>query len=234
MTLAERYVEGAYAAANPTWHAEDSAWKAAQINKILSRNACQPKRIVEVGCGAGGVLSAVVEGLGSDAKGIGFDISPQAVSMAKSLERRNLQFWCADFIAHQEYRGYDLLLCIDVFEHIEDYIGFLKQIQPRSDYFVFHIPLDMNIRGLLRKHHMDERRKVGHIHYFDSMSALAALTDTGYQIVDHCYTPHPNPNRMMKSIETCRKLVSMMTGEDFSVQLLGGASLLVLARCPTR
>lgn len=40
-------------------------------------------------------------------------------------------------------------MLIDVFEHIEDYMDFLRSINSRAKYFVFHIPLDMYIQGLI-------------------------------------------------------------------------------------
>ena len=50
------YTSGEYAAKNPTYHVEDSAWKAHQILKIIQRNNLQPLSICEVGCGAGEIL----------------------------------------------------------------------------------------------------------------------------------------------------------------------------------
>ncbi len=35
-----------YLQANPTWHIEDSPWKATQILKMLDRNKLQPKSVV--------------------------------------------------------------------------------------------------------------------------------------------------------------------------------------------
>lgn len=50
------YTDGTYFEKNPTWHIEDSAWKANQIQKILSQNKIKPKSICEIGCGAGEIL----------------------------------------------------------------------------------------------------------------------------------------------------------------------------------
>ena len=51
-----RYNNNEYLNVNTTWHAEDSFWKARQIKKILSNNNIEPKRVCEVGCGAGEIL----------------------------------------------------------------------------------------------------------------------------------------------------------------------------------
>ncbi len=49
----ELYKDGRYLELNPTWHVEDSPWKAKQIFEIIHRNRLQPKSICEIGCGAG-------------------------------------------------------------------------------------------------------------------------------------------------------------------------------------
>src|SRR3974390_3184813 len=55
----ESYKSGDYLANNPTWDEEDSAWKAGQVLKMLDRNHLAPKSIVDVGCGAGGILASL-------------------------------------------------------------------------------------------------------------------------------------------------------------------------------
>jgi SAM-dependent methyltransferase len=229
----ELYTGSTYASSNPTWHDEDAEWKASQIWKLLARNHCIPRHVVDVGCGAGGVLSSLLIHLPAGSDGVGFDIAPYAISMAEKRHKQNIEFLCVDFIASDQ-TGFDLLLCIDVFEHVEDYIGFLKKIRDRSEFFVFHIPLDMSVKGLLQKLHMKERKNVGHIHYFDYLTALAVLEDCGYTVVDRFYTckpsTRPNNGLIPKAKSAARNLITIAKGNDFTVQLLGGESLMVFAR----
>lgn len=49
----EFYKQGEYLEHNPSWHVEDSAWKAKQIVEMLNRHDIHPRTIAEVGCGAG-------------------------------------------------------------------------------------------------------------------------------------------------------------------------------------
>jgi hypothetical protein len=81
------------------------------------------------------------------------------------------------------------LLLIDVFEHISDYLGFLDSISSRAKYFIFHIPLDMNVQGLLRDLPVHFRKSVGHLHYFSQSTAIKTLEDSGFSIIDYFYTP---------------------------------------------
>ena len=84
---------------------------------------------------------------------------------------------------------FDVLLVMDVVEHIEDCFGFLRSIREKAEYKIIHIPLDMSVSLLVRNRLMDVRKSVGHIHYFSKQTALALLEDTGYQILDWFYTP---------------------------------------------
>ena len=54
---------------------------------------------------------------------------------------------------------------------------------------IFHIPLDLSVSALLRGMLIYNRNSVGHLHYFTSDTAIATLTDCGYEIVDTMYTP---------------------------------------------
>lgn len=131
-----RYTDGEYLLANPTWHEEDSPWKAKQIMAMAHRNDLQPRSICEVGCGAGGILEALHTLMPENISFVGYDISPQACAKAKEKEIERLTFHERDLLEDDDF--YDLLLIIDVLEHIEDYFGFLRQIRPRSDYKIFN------------------------------------------------------------------------------------------------
>jgi tRNA G46 methylase TrmB len=50
------YNDGQYLDANPSWHVEDSPWKAGQIQKMIERNKLQFSSMAEIGCGAGEIL----------------------------------------------------------------------------------------------------------------------------------------------------------------------------------
>jgi SAM-dependent methyltransferase len=229
------YTGKGYAEAHPGWHDEDAGTKAAKIAKIVSANNVTCQKIVDVGCGAGGVLNALLQhDIFRDSNAVGYDIAPYAINVAKQRERHNLGFRCGDFSKTNE--SYDLLLCIDVFEHIDDYMGFLRRLRGRSKYYVFHIPLDISILSVLRGQPLQKRKEVGHLHYFDQATALATLRDTGFEIIDRQYTRiedflHIHPEwRTTTAIlaHAGRRVVRTIAGEDVSVRLLGGASLMVL------
>jgi hypothetical protein len=121
-----------------------------------------------------------------------------------------------------------------VFEHVEDYLGFLRQMRPIAEFKVFHIPLDLSVQTVLRGAPLRRVREiVGHLHYFTKETALASLVHAGYSVMDFRYTAHALelPNRGWKAAvgRWPRKALSALN-PDLNVRIMGGYSLLVLAQ----
>src|ERR1017187_7111726 len=156
LTSSPLYVNGEYLQKNPSWHVEDSPWKATQILRAFALLPQPPQTICEIGCGAGEILRQLELQMPStsNAEFVGYDISPQAIALTRSRESLRTKFVLGD--EKSDDRHFDALLCIDVFEHIEDYFSFLRTIRQKADYFVFHIPLELNCEGLLRNFLMDK------------------------------------------------------------------------------
>lgn len=227
------YKDGTYLENNPTWHEEDSSWKAGQIAKILEKNDIRPATIGEIGCGTGEILRCLLERFGGDVEFSGFEISPQAYEFCRKKERENLRFYLTDFLT-TERGDFDVVLAIDVFEHVEDYYGFLRKLRPKGKYKVFHIPLDLSVQTVLRGTPiLKERERLGHLHYFTKETALATLADTGYQIVDFFYTHGtldlPDQGWKTRLLNLFRRAFSSVN-EDLAVRIFGRASLMVLAK----
>lgn len=220
-----------YLKKNPTWHVEDSPWKANQILKMLNRNPINPKTISEVGCGAGEILNQLHAALPENIEFTGYDISSDAIKLANSREKERLAFKNENFLELNE--KFDLLLMMDVFEHVDDYIGFIKRCKEKANYTIFHIPLDLSAQAILRDKLILERKKLGHLHYFKKETALATLVDSGYEIVDCFYTNGAldRPANTFKSrLVAWPRRILYKINKDFAVKLLGGCSLLVLAK----
>ena len=142
-----RYESGEYLAHNPDWHAADAPFKARWIADILRRNGVEPAHVVEVGSGSGEVLVELAKHF-PEARADGYDISPQAHAIAAPKSAGRLEFHHADFLT-ADAPPPDVLLAIDVFEHVEDYMAFLRRMKPLAPMKVFHIPLDLSVQGLL-------------------------------------------------------------------------------------
>lgn len=225
------YSNGTYLANNPTWHEEDAAWKAARIAELLERNGVRPATVCEVGCGSGAVLQEVSKALGGSVRCIGYDVSPYAYAIARTRAGVNLQFEQADFLA-ADAPPFDVVMAIDVIEHVEDCIGFVRRLRSRGRYKVFHIPLDLSVQSVLRATPLAEvRRNVGHLHYFTRETALATLRDGGHEIVDAFYTKGALdlPSKSVRgSLAKLPRRLAYAVNRDAAVRVLGGFSLMVL------
>lgn len=228
---ATMYLTGEYLAANPDWHAGDAPYKARWIESILERNALAPAHVVDVGSGSGEVLVELARTY-PQAHFEGYDISPQSHAIARRKRRNNLIFHLGDYFASRAERP-DLLMAIDVIEHVDDYLTFVCAAKPRATWKLFHIPLDLSVQGLLRGPSlMTARREVGHLHYFCKETALATLRECGHEIVDWNYT-HP-AETMGEALRTrlfnVPRRLARTIHADFGVRLMGGASMMVLTR----
>jgi SAM-dependent methyltransferase len=235
-TLTNDYgtVDSNYLHANPTWHVEDSPWKASQILKMLERNKLQPTSVVEIGCGAGEILNQLHQRVSDKTiEFSGYEIAPDAFELAQSREKERLHFFQEDLL--QNNNTYDLLLMIDVFEHVEDYIGFIRKYNTKATYKIYHIPLDMSMWSILTNYPASARKQVGHLHYFMKDTALATLTDAGQEIVDWFYTPaafevnNKGLSFAGKIIQLKRRFFYKIK-PDFAVKVFGGFSLIVLTK----
>ena len=225
------YSDGTYLRNNPAWHADDSAWKAGHIARALQRHAIEPATVCEVGCGAGEVLRSLSTHLAPGVKYFGYEISPHAYQLCARKSGGNFAFRLANLLDEPAY--FDVVMAVDVFEHVEDCFTFLRKLRTKGKHKVFHIPLDLSAVSLLRRDKlMNMRRSVGHIHYFTKDTALALLEETGYRVIDYTYTSgateleHPGwKTRLMKGP---RQALFRMD-PDRAARWLGGYSLLVLA-----
>lgn len=223
-----------YLRTNPTWHIEDSPWKATQILKIIERNKLKPKTLVEIGCGAGEILNQLYQRLEDhEVKFAGYEIAPDAFKLCQTRIKDRLNYFQEDLLQTQ-YK-FDLLLMIDVFEHVNDYLGFIKQAGKKATYKIYHIPLDISVLSILTDYPIGARKRVGHLHYFMKETALAALTDSGQEIIDWFYTPsafeinYKELTIIGKIINQFRRLFYWLK-PDFAVKVFGGFSLIVLTK----
>jgi cyclopropane fatty-acyl-phospholipid synthase-like methyltransferase len=229
MSINQQYIDGEYTSKNPSFHIEDSPWKARQILQGINRAKLQPTRIAEIGCGAGEILVQLSKAL-PDKSFYGYELSPQGYAMCQKREASNIHYFNEDlFSAENEF---DLMLCIDVFEHIEDPYSFLRNLAKTSRNFIFHIPLDMNVQMVARARPLQMvRESVGHLHYFSKDTALETLKHCGFEINDWFFTPNgvDRPKTIQaKALQLPRKFFQAIN-IDLTARFLGGYSLLVVA-----
>jgi len=224
-----RYVNGEYIAAHPTWHAEDSPYKATQVGMILREAGISPASIVEVGCGAGGVVAALArEFPGAQCRG--YEISPDAFRMCGRHALPNLQYILGDYADTEGLA--DVVVSCDVLEHVEDYLGFIRMLGARSRHVVLNVPMDISVANVLLKRFGYARAKSGHLHYFTKETALASVAQAGLPVTRSFLVP----GGIVRAVSLKQKLAAVprlamgLFGAEISCRLFGGYSLVLLAK----
>ena len=190
--------------------------------------------MVEVGCGAGEILVQLARQLGPASVLKGYDISPQAIQIAAEKETEQLSFFTGDYTKiHRGKAG--LILVMDVIEHVDDIYSFLRALRPTGRNFIFHIPLDLSCRTILKPHVMlQQRTSVGHLHYFTEETALWLLEDTGYTTKQFIYTQPAidlvKPRSVKQWLKKSLRKFSYALNKKLSVKLWGGYSLLIYCK----
>jgi SAM-dependent methyltransferase len=228
----DKYLTSDYLRQNPTWDLGDSPWKAAKVIDILTAKGCKPRSICEVGCGAGGVI-AELRRVFPDTELFGYDIAPDAARFWSQHMSANINFKIGDFFELNK-RTYDVLLLLDVIEHLQNPFDFVARLRNYANLFVFHFPIDLSAINVLREQPLlSSRLKVGHIHYFTKGLALALLEECGYDILDWHYTgaAFTSPKRNWRTrLASLPRRMAYAVNKDWGVRLLGGETLMVLVR----
>ena len=228
----DRYLNGDYAQKNPDWDSADASWKADKLHQLLATHDCLPSTIVEIGCGSGAILAAL-RGYYPKASLAGFDIAPEASRFWSDASVRGIRFELADYLSLDEPVP-DLILVLDVLEHLGNPWEFLARLRHRSKLVAIHFPLDLSAVSVLRERPLLQvRDKVGHLHYFTRGLALSLLEESGFEIVEARYTGAAldAPQRSFKTrVAGWARRLAYAVDRDFGARLLGGETLMVLAR----
>jgi SAM-dependent methyltransferase len=228
----QHYSEGEYWRAWPDLGEAQADFKVKYAATLIDRQRVRPALVLEIGCGPGRAASLfnVKYGCTVDA----FDLNEAIVAYAREkYGSENVKFHIGE--PKQISKPYDLGVLFDVFEHVEDYMSFLRRIRPMAKHWVFHIPLDMNVLSVLRGAYMGARKSLGHLHYFSAESARATLADTGYTIVDQMLTPAWRDREGVNWTWKLRlaflpRWALSQVSDEFAAKLLGGYSLMVLTK----
>lgn len=228
-----QYLTPEYFERNPSWDIEDAPWKAGIVAAVLARNGIQPSSVCEAGCGSGGCLAELRKTY-PEAELSGFDIAPNAAQFWAQYEALNIHFEVSDILQKSAFKC-EVLMMLDVIEHLADPHDFLAKLHGKANYYIFHIPLDLSAMSVFRETPLlYVRNKVGHIHYFTKQLALSLLRESGYAIIDESYThaTFTAPTRSWKTLiaRPFRRVINALMGKDRGVRLLGGETLMVLAR----
>jgi len=216
---------------NKNWHEEDTPWKAEKIFHILQKNEIKPNSVCEIGCGAGGVLFHLSKYFDENVIFSGYETTNEGYEICKTKVQHNIKYYNNDLLKEDKY--FDLVMAINVFTRVRDYLGFLINLKQKGKYKVFHIPLQVTLYTVLRSRYFQNKDYIqSHLHHFNKDTALGTLKGTGYKIIDWFYTADslelPHHGRKENLWKLPKKILYAIN-QDFTVKTLGGFSLMVLA-----
>jgi Methyltransferase domain len=199
---------------------------------VLGRHGIAPRTLCEVECGAGETLRELSGLLDPGTRFVGYESSPAAFAVCSQKANDRLMFRLGNLLETNEH--YDIVMAIDVIGRVEDYFGLLRALRPKAHYKIFHIPLELSAQQVMRAGPLIEaRRSAGHLHHFSKATALATLEDCGYRVIDHFYTSGRTasgaPGWKARLLDWPRQALFRLS-PDTAVRMLGGHSLVVLAR----
>lgn len=223
MTIADRYSGDEYVTSNPDWHVADSPWKAAQVLAMLKAEPVET--VCEVGCGAGEILRQLHDRMPATRRLVGYEIADVPLTMAAERTTERLSFKLMD--AADDDEVFDLMLIMDVIEHVLDPISFLRNLRFKARRTILHVPLDLSVQSVIRPGKLTSwRERVGHIHYFTPETAIATVRDAGYVIRGHVLTRSFDLEATTVKSRLAR-VPRRLLPEAITVRLLGGYAILI-------
>ncbi|MFC1667404.1 class I SAM-dependent methyltransferase [Candidatus Omnitrophota bacterium] len=239
------YTSGEYLKENPSWHLEDSPWKARKIIKVIPKDIFSKSnstmKIVDVGCGPGEILKLVCKYFrdnGFSAAADGYDISPAIIEAARK-NFSEASFYCHEF-DKEKYKAprqnIDIALLIDIFEHIENPEHLLRDISEVSTYAICHIPLEDNLEVKIRGLKKRFKKSLGHINYYNKKNAVELIEKNGFSIENMIFTCLDyDSDYIIKSL--ARRLIAQPLRKiffknfpGFTASVLGNCSIMFFLR----
>lgn len=166
--------------------------------------------ILEAGCGEGNVshfLKKKFPKAGVDA----FDISEKVISQAK-VDFPDIHFFTSDITKLKAEKKYDLTVCCEVLEHMEEPDKVLSILKETADTFLLSVPREpvWRILNMARgKYWKDLGNTPGHINHWSTRGFLSFLSANGLEIIEH-RTPLP------WTMVLCRKSESESSSQETS------------------
>jgi len=190
------YSDGTYIASNPSLHAEDSEFKMSYVAQLLEKVDWNRTRIniLDIGGGAGILGKFVCEWFIKR----GYTVSVHALDLSREMlevQKKNnpyLEKISAGEITLLGEEFFDLILMIDVIEHIEDCHQFAADLNKYAHYIIYNIPIEINLMDVLRniamrnRHYQIQTESLGHIHFFSAKTATE-FVDKHHKVVQKIF-----------------------------------------------
>lgn len=197
-------------------------------------------KALDVGCGVG-TLAFYLASKGFDVTGV--DVSSRAVEIAKGnilSKELHVDFQLGDVSKLKTKEKYDLVICTEVVEHIEDDLAFVKsiykQIAPKGYLFLSTPSVNAPLYrlGMLKK--FDD--EVGHLRRYTEESITELVSKSGFEVIESAKAEGILRNSLF-TIKPFGQLIRFIKGplvpifhffDYLSLLLFGESDLIVIAR----
>jgi ubiquinone/menaquinone biosynthesis C-methylase UbiE len=196
------YSSGEYIELNPTLHNEDSFFKYSNIQNILKKSNILKDnisyKILDIGGGNGQVGKYFCEYLFLNHIEFEFhalDLSEEMLNIQKSNNQYLSKVYSGELEALAEH--YDIVLMIDVIEHIVDYNVFLSELNRKSSFIIFNIPIEKNVFDRMRNiylkcgYYKEQFRTLGHVNFYTYSSSIKLLR-AYFELIELDFVPYSN------------------------------------------
>ena len=197
--MTDIYNNNTYIANNPTIHSEDSEFKFKNIEPLLNNINIEKNqiKILDVGGGAGIIGKYVLDFFENKNIMVLFDSLDLSTEMLKVQKKNNpaIKKIINCTIEECKENNYDLILMIDVIEHIERKNDTAKILNKISKYIIYNIPIEKNLFDfiknltLLFRYYRNQRKTLGHVHFFSVKTANDFLKKH-HEIIDSFFQPY--------------------------------------------
>jgi ubiquinone/menaquinone biosynthesis C-methylase UbiE len=197
--MTDIYNDNSYLEKNPSLHTEDSKFKFQNIKRFLSSIEVKNNRIkiLDIGGGAGIIGKLVLEYFQESGIVVSFHSLDLSTQMLKIQLKNNPQIKkiinCS--INECPKSNYDLVLMIDVIEHIEGKEDSAKILNKLGKNIIYNIPIEINFFDILKylksffRYYKRQKKRWGHIHFFSFTSSQSFLK-RHYKIIDSYFQPY--------------------------------------------
>ncbi len=223
-----------YLVKNPELHASDAESKARAILNLAS-GIVQPDSILDIACGSGLVLQQVVKELTPE-RAVGLDISESIIAEARKLNiDTRIVFQVADAFSYSKSH-FNLVLAIDIVEHVNDDLALLKHISSLGEYVIIKVPIEHNflnsflylISGKRIDYWRTTEAKYGHIHHYGLSEFISKLRELDLHLIKVDYMPLPKRSAALREILRWLFLPLWFISRNFYVRLTGGFLVVLL------
>ena len=197
--MTDIYNDNSYLEKNPSLHTEDSEFKFQNIKRFLSSIEVKNNRIkiLDIGGGAGIIGKLVLEYFQESGIIVTFHSLDLSTQMLKIQLKNNPQIKKIINCSINECTelNYDLVLMIDVIEHIEGKEDTAKILNKLGKNIIYNIPIEINFFDILKylksyfRYYKRQEKRWGHIHFFSFTSSQSFLR-RHYKIIDSYFKPY--------------------------------------------